>query len=53
MSTERLPPVEIDAMKARFEESLEDGEALHRAYEAWLINWRIRMAEQHAMEAAE
>lgn len=55
MSTERLPPAEIEAMKQRVEEALEDAEAAHRAYETWMINWRIRMADKAraVAEAAE
>ena len=48
MSTERLPPAQIEAIKARVEEKLEDAEAAHRAYETWMINWRIRMATKMA-----
>jgi hypothetical protein len=50
MSSERLPPAEIEAMKQRINEQLEDAEAAYRAYIAWQINWRIRMAakREHA-----
>lgn len=44
--SERLPPAEIEAMKLRVEESLDDLEAAHRAYETWMINWRIRQSDR-------
>jgi hypothetical protein len=53
MSSERMPPALIESMKARIEEQLEDAEAAHRAYETWMINWRIRMAAKMREAFAE
>ncbi len=51
MSSERLSPVEIEAMKERINESLEDCEASAFALEMFIIDWRIRQAEKRKQEA--
>lgn len=43
----------IEDAKRRVDEALEDAEAAHFAYETWLIQWRVRQAEQRAKQAAE
>ena len=37
---------EIDRIKARVDEILEDAEAQYFALQAWLTDWRIRQAEK-------
>jgi len=46
MSSERLPPAEIKAIKSRVDEALEDAEAQYFALQMWLTDWRIRQAEK-------
>ena len=56
MNSERLPPAEIEAIKQRVEEALEDAEAQWRALQAWLMDWRIRQSAKRAapkLDAAE
>jgi glycyl-tRNA synthetase (class II) len=41
----------IEEHKRRVEEALEDAEAAHFAYETWMIQWRVRRAEEAAGQA--
>lgn len=52
MSSERLPTAEIEAMKARIEEHLDDVEAAAFALDRFMTDWRIRMAQKKAKERA-
>jgi hypothetical protein len=47
-----MTDAEIEAMKERINESLEDAEACAFSLEMWLIDWRARMAEKQARERA-
>ena len=44
MSSERLPPAEIEAIKERVNNALEDAEGEFLALQKWLTDWRIRQA---------
>ena len=51
MSSERLPSAEIEAIKERVNNSLEDLEGEYLALQKWLTDWRIRRAQAAHQDA--